>query len=149
MIPEFDSNGNLPPGIYRVKWDLFVERFGHTPHRSRLCEGLLLGITALARVGCVVVYIDGSFVTSKEVPNDFDACWDDRGINWTMLKQIEPTLLKFGNSSAAQKSKFKGEFFPAFNTPDDGKNTFLSFFQNDRDGNPKGIVAIDLKGIKI
>lgn len=148
MIPDFHINGNLPPGIYWATWDIFISRFGHTPHRKLLCEGLFIGITSLVKVGCKTVYIDGSFVTSKEHPGDFDACWDDRGIDWSKLMQIDPTMLNFVNMRAAQKAKYKGEFFPASNIANNTE-TFLDFFQTDRDGNPKGIVAIDLKGINL
>ena len=40
MIPEFDENGNLPPGVYFCDWQEFKERFGYTPKRSRMIEGL-------------------------------------------------------------------------------------------------------------
>ena len=40
MIPEFDENGNLPPGVYFCDWEEFKERFGYTPKRSRMIEGL-------------------------------------------------------------------------------------------------------------
>jgi hypothetical protein len=29
MIPDFDENGNLPPGIYFCNWNEFKKRFGH------------------------------------------------------------------------------------------------------------------------
>ena len=28
MIPDFDANGNLPPGIHRAVWKVFSKRFG-------------------------------------------------------------------------------------------------------------------------
>ena len=30
MIPDFDENGNLPPGVYEAQWDELVQRFGWT-----------------------------------------------------------------------------------------------------------------------
>ena len=51
------------------------------------------------------MYLDGSFVTSKQVPNDFDACWDEIGVNMSL---IDPVLLKFDRVRAAQKAKFRG-----------------------------------------
>jgi hypothetical protein len=28
LIPDFDANGNLPPGIHRAEWKEFSKRFG-------------------------------------------------------------------------------------------------------------------------
>jgi hypothetical protein len=56
------------------------------------------------------VYIDGSFVTSGETPNDFDACWDIHGVD---AARLDPVLLVFENQRAAQKIKYQGEFFSA------------------------------------
>ena len=38
--------------------------------------GLRAALESLKSAGCRTVYLNGSFVTSKEAPNDFDACWD-------------------------------------------------------------------------
>jgi len=62
MIPEFDENGNLPPGIYWASWEEILNKFGYTEHRRKLIDGLHKGITALSEVGCKEIYIDGSFV---------------------------------------------------------------------------------------
>jgi hypothetical protein len=106
------------------------------------------GLTSLKRSGCKRVYIDGSFVTDKKVPGDFDACWDEDGVDLDLLLMIESTILTFDNWRAAQKVKYGGEFFPAhiMATAD---MDYISFFQIDRSGNPKGIVAIDLIGSTI
>jgi hypothetical protein len=56
--------------------------------------------------GCRRVYIDGSFVTAKNGPNDFDACWEADGVNPDLL---DPTLLTWRDHRAAQKAKFGGE----------------------------------------
>ena len=39
-----------------------------------------MAIDSLRRAGCRTVYIDGSFATSKEIPNDFDVCWDEEDV---------------------------------------------------------------------
>lgn len=97
----------------------------------------------LATAGCTAAYIDGSFVSAKDFPRDFDVCWDARGVDPTVL---DPVFLDFSNSRAAQKRRFMGEFFPAQLPEGASGKTFLEFFQTDKDsGNPKGIVAIDLK----
>ncbi len=141
MIPTFNSDGNLPPGVHWATWQEFAARFGTTPHRQRLLQGLKSALDSLSKAGCEVVYIDGSFVTEKENPNDFDGCWDTTGVDPNFL---DPILLNFDNKRVAQKAKYLGEFFPAQGQADDAGRTFLEFFQTDRNGNLKGIVAIDL-----
>jgi hypothetical protein len=86
--------------------------------------------------------LDGSFVTAKPDPEDYDCAWDVVGVDPHLL---DPVLLDFRNQRAAQKAKFQGEFFPASSIADPRTGqTFLQFFQQDRNGQPKGIVALDL-----
>jgi hypothetical protein len=119
-----------------------VDRFGTTRHRQQLLAGLQAAVEALRAAGCRTVYIDGSFVTAKEVPNDFDGCWDIDGVDPTFL---DPILLTFDHGRAAQKAKYLGELFPAQLGEGDSGATFLEFFQIDKEsGNPKGIIAVEL-----
>jgi hypothetical protein len=146
MVPPFNANGQLPHGVHFCSWEEFVTRFGVTQHRLNLIAGLRIAMAQLQAAGCSTVYIDGSFVTHKLVPGDFDACWEANGVDMNQLKSTAPALLKFDAKRAAQKAAYGGEFFPA-GWPADGSGTlFLEFFQMDRDGNPKGIIAIDLVG---
>jgi len=143
VIPEFeDATGNLPPGIHPATWDEAVDRFGLTPWRRQLLEGLRRALDSLESAGCRGVYIDGSFVTRKDIPGDFDGCWEAAGVD---PDKLDPALLEFANLRAAQKAKFLGELFPAEADADPYGNSFLDFFQMDRDGNPKGIVAMELR----
>jgi hypothetical protein len=142
-IPPFNSDGNLPPGVHWATWQDFATRFGTTRHRKQLLKGLKSALDSLSKAGCQVVYIDGSFVTEKENPNDFDGCWDLTGVDPYLL---DPILLNFENKRAAQKAKYWGELFLAQDLADDARRTYLDFFQTDRNGNLKGIVAIDLGG---
>jgi hypothetical protein len=144
VIPSFDNEGNLPPGVHWTTWDEFIQQFGTTPYRQRLIQGLKSAIDVLSKAGCQIIYIDGSFVTKKEKPGDFDACWDTTGVDIDFLYQLDPILFTFDNKRAAQKIKYLGELFPASNQADLAGNTFLEFFQIDRNGDQKGIVAIDL-----
>lgn len=146
MIPDFDDNGNLPPGIHVVSWEEFSNLFGKTVHRRRLLQGLKAALDVLAIAGCRTVYIGGSFVTSKQVPNDFDACWDTEAVDFDLLYSAEPLLFDFTAGRKAQKIKYLGEFFPASSRNSDTGRTFLDFFQIDKEtGDPKGIIALDLR----
>jgi hypothetical protein len=142
MIPVFQGNGNLSPGIHWAEWKEFEGRFGINPHRRKLLKGLKAVIASLRKAGCRAIYIDGSFVTAKELPNDFDGCWSIEGVDPNLL---DPVLLDFSNGRAAQKAKYEGELFPAELIEGGSGKTWLDFFQQDRYGKPKGIVGIRLR----
>jgi hypothetical protein len=150
VIPPFetdpgeDGRYQLPPGIHVASWPELVERFGTNERRREILAGLLRALQALKAAGCRRAYVDGSFVTSKEVPGDFDGCWDHEGVDFDGL---DPVLLDFEGHREAQKAKFDGEMFLSMTQADALGRRFLDFFQLDRDGRPKGIVQIDLKGI--
>lgn len=147
MLPALNSDGLLPPGIHLAEWDEVWTGFGTTPHRRRLLSGFRRAITALKNAGCQTVYLDGSFVTSKDRPGDFDGCWDDTGVDLTVL---DPILLTFANGRAAQKIKFGGELFPAGAVADPASGSiFVDFFQIHKDtGAAKGIIVIDLQRLQ-
>src|SRR5687767_7269401 len=145
ISPIDPTTGNLPPGIHQASWRELEAAFGWNPHRVRLLAGLLEALRALRLAGCQRVYVNGSFVTAKDVPGDFDGCWDPHGVDPTLL---EPTLLGFSNRRAAQKAKYGGELFIATTIASTAGVTFLEFFQQDKvTGDRKGIVSIDLGGL--
>ncbi len=108
-------------------------------------SGLKAALVSLKDAGCQTAYLDGSFVTSKELPGDFDGCWDLQGVD---PGRLDPILLTFDRGRATQKAKYLGELFPSECVENASGKTFLEFFAVDKDtGNPKGIVAIDLRGL--
>jgi hypothetical protein len=123
-----------------------TSRFASNDHRRRLLLGLDRAMAALMAAGCTVVYLDGSFVTSKEFPKDYDACWEAAGV---IVAKLDPVFGDFSNRRAAQKVKYLGEFFPAHyrtRVPPSSFRTYLEFFQIDRNtGDPKGIIGINMK----
>jgi hypothetical protein len=143
VLPRFDPDtGLLPVGEHLATWDEVMERFGWNERRRALLDGLEEALELLAAVGCRRVWLNGSFVTAKDEPGDFDACWDTDGVD---LEQIDPVFLDLAVGRAAQKSRFGGEFFP--NVVEAGSGlVFAEFFQNERDGSRKGIVVVKLGG---
>ena len=72
--PEFDANGDMPPGIHPATLAEVVAHFGSgTPQRHQVARRLE-HIYALAKAsGHLVRFIVfGSFVTAKPAPNDVD-----------------------------------------------------------------------------
>ena len=105
---------------------------------------MLEALRLLKLAGCIRAYIDGSFVTAKEEPGDFDACWDAEGVNFDL---VDSRLLTFDRGRATQKAAFLGELFVSDARADPQGTLFRDFFQTDREGRRKGIVVIHLKDL--
>ncbi|MGQ0623791.1 MAG: DUF6932 family protein [Sporichthyaceae bacterium] len=138
MLPPFDAAGRLPDGEYPADWQEVVERFGWNERRRRLLDGLAEAIDLLVAAGCVRVWLNGSFVTAKDEPGDFDACWDTDGVD---LDALDPVLLDMSAGRATQKQRFGGELLPNVIETRSGLS-FADFFRNDRDTGRKGIVVL-------
>ena len=115
-----------------------MERFGWNRRRRELLDGLAEALELLAAAGCRRVWLNGSFVTAKDEPGDFDACWDTDGVD---LDLLDPVLLDMGRGRAAQKARFGGELLPNVVESESGLE-FAEFFRNERDTGRKGIVLL-------
>jgi len=147
MIPEFiEVFGSpwdlLPLGLHHSTLSDVENRYVYNQDRKRLFDGLIEASKNLRLAGCRCIYLNGSFVTAKPHPNDFDACWDPTGVD---MQLIDPVFNDFNNLRAAQKNRFGGEFFPSNNFANEIGQSFLEFFQTDRfSGKPKGIIVLRL-----
>jgi hypothetical protein len=142
VIPAFDERGNLPPGIHKADWRELEAAFGGSVSRALLLTGFRESLALLRVAGCRTAYLDGSFVTAKAEPADFDACWEVDGVD---VGHLDPLLHDFSDGRRAQKERFGGELFPADAAAAPGGTKFLDFFQRERGtGVAKGIVQIDL-----
>jgi hypothetical protein len=132
----------LPPGIHQAGLIEVENAFATTAWRRDLYGGLVKALEQLRSAGCLTIYLDGSYVTGKPRPGDFDACWDPTGVD---SKKLDPVFLDFKNGRAAQKAAFRGEFFPSSLICADVGQAFVDFFQVDRfTGKTKGIISISL-----
>lgn len=132
----------LPAGIHKATLEDVRVVFATNARRRELFDGLSQALMQLRFAGCPEVFLDGSYVTSKPHPGDFDACWNPSGVDYAKLDRV---FLDFKNGRAAQKAAFKGEFFPSSMTCTDVGNSFLEFFKLERHtGEQKGIVSIAL-----
>lgn len=130
----------LTPGVHCVGLKELQENFAFTSHRKNLLNGFIIGATELFKIGCSAIYLDGSFVTKKECPGDFDACWDMNGVNLANLPKIFDVRAK--DSIMMQKHIFGGEFYPNGIEGSSGI-LFMDFFQQIRQTNEKkGIIMV-------
>ncbi len=139
MIPSFDEHGNLPPGIHIAKMAELKKRFTCTTQRRALFRGLELLVSDLRGAGCRKLYIDGSFITNKPEPADYDACWEPTGVDAT----IKPILREMKAFALERKRVYGGDIFCQI--PNTGTN-YLAYFQKDRNERDKGIILIYLQG---
>lgn len=146
MIPTLENPHSspwavLPAGVHSASLEEVERVFASNAKRRRLFAGLKHACKALRDAGCATLFVDGSFVTAKPIPGDYDICWDPSGVD---PKRLDPVFLDFDDKRRSQKLKYGGEFFP-FNFQAEPGKTFLAFFQNDRfTGQPKGILSVDL-----
>ena len=147
MIPELiDVTGApwpvLPPGVHKADLTGIAAAFAINQWRRRLFDGLLEASRALKAAGCARLYVDGSYVTGKPIPGDYDVCWDPVGVVRQLLPQV---FHDFSNERAAQKAAYGGEFFPSSAAANTVGKTFLEFFQLERySGTRKGILEVEL-----
>lgn len=144
MSLRFSPSGLLPPGEHAVTLAEVAAQFGSTISRRDIFLGITLAATSLAVAGCRRLWVDGSFVTEKEAPRDWDGCWDAAGVHAHLL---DPVLLDFTDAGRHRmKTKYRADLFPASCVEKSSGLTFVEFFKVDKNtGTPKGILLIDLR----
>lgn len=144
MIPALVEIGGLwkvlPLGVHDATLEEVESRFATSERRKRLFSGFREGVMVLRKAGCRKIFLDGSFITEKPIPGDFDVCWDDTGVD---PAKLDPIFCDFKDNRKKQKERFYGEFFPANLLADSGR-TFLDYFQIDKyTGDTKGIICVN------
>jgi hypothetical protein len=73
VIPDFNEQGYLPPGIHGATLDEIAQRFGGESELRKVQMQSLRWVVDLAcRAGVLRIIVDGSFVTDVYEPNDVD-----------------------------------------------------------------------------
>ncbi len=143
MLVTDPNTGYLPPGIHVAGLRDVANRFANNSHRARLMAGLLTACRDLSAAGCEELLLNGSFVSDKPFPGDYDAAWETSGVD---AYRLDPVLLDFSNNRAAMKAKYLGDLFPASALDATGV-LYRDFFKTDRNGIEKGIVLINLRSL--
>ncbi len=113
-----------------------------TAARRRLLEGLNRALQNLAAAGVRRVWIDGSFVTDRDEPEDVDGCWE--ASEWILEDVLDPVFWDDRPPRQAMKQKYGVDFLIAL--PGAGpKPSLQEFFMTDRDGRPKGLLLLELE----
>lgn len=164
----------LPPGDYELTVEQLLEstlvigpvgaETWNAKWRRKLLENLAVMIGQLAQVGITEVFIDGSFVENKDVPNDIDGYFVCDATRWASgelihdLQQIDPVwtwdpvrrepFRRYPKEQLPMWHKYRVELFPDYGQfcglfdGDGRKLTFAEAFRISRGFGPKGIVKI-------
>lgn len=140
----------LEPGDHEAdSWEEIERKLGKSPERKELLIGLKRILIHLKSAGCKKVCLDGSFVTMKARPNDFDLCWDEEGVDENLL---DPILLDYYNFRMEMKEKYGGDILPTSGIGSINPfKTIEAFFRinHRRDGGKeKGLIIIYLQNFK-
>lgn len=142
VLPAFVENGNLPPGVYRVSLAQAIERFGEGSIQRRIVADRLNRIHALVKstgkLARFVVF--GSFVTSKDEPNDLDVVllMDD---DFELDAVTGEAALAFHHLEA--QSLFGASiFWTRRSAAIGGEQAMIEYWQACREGGQRGIIEI-------
>lgn len=74
MIPKRRSDGTLPPGVYQATIDEVLTTYLPTNQQRQILNDSLRRVVEELRMldASLLIFIDGSYVTSKAEPNDVD-----------------------------------------------------------------------------
>ncbi|HEV2747047.1 MAG TPA: hypothetical protein VGW34_07080 [Allosphingosinicella sp.] len=141
---SFDAtSGYLPLGAHALEWDQFCALCFFNLWRRRLGAGLYRALNNLRCAGCRTAIVDGSFVTAKPDPGDYDLAFDPTGVNAAL---IDPVLRRHGDGRRAMKAKYLGDIVPwGWTACAVTGLIYRDFFQRDRSGDPKGVILLNLE----
>lgn len=145
MIPALTEEGVLPSGLHEATLGEVRRRFGVANRRRvELMRGLSAVAARARRAGALWIYLDGSFVTNKKDPLDWDAVL-------VVPKGFDPTT-RDGVALAdrdAIRTMHEGDLLVFFEDDAQAIGHYVhQVFSHDRELRKKGIVVIRLKGEK-
>lgn len=144
-LPIFNKFGDLPPGVYVATIEEVTARFGSGAARRNTATQNLLRIYEVARaIGKVQRFIIfGSYVTSKDAPNDVDVILvmtDD--FNVAACDELARTL--FDHEAATAEFGASIFWIRPSHIIGETVDAFVTFWQRKRDKTLRGIVEIPL-----
>lgn len=142
-LPDFNDNGDLPPGVYQASWEEIVQRFGQGTGRRASNTRNLRHIYELAtKTGCMRRFVVfGSYVTGAPEPNDVD-------VILIMEDGFEPDQAPIEARGlfdhAVAQARYNASIFwmqPAL-LLGDTEEAFVAHWQIKRDGSKRGIIEV-------
>ncbi len=142
MLPQLTEIGDLPVGVHKATLGETIQRFGVGSDRRKLLALRLRRIHGIAqstrRLARFVVF--GSFLTSKDEPNDVDIFMVmDDGFDFSTLGGDAPLLF---DHAVAQSHFGCSVFWVRRLAAMGGEQAAIEDWQIKRDGTERGIVEI-------
>lgn len=140
--PDFNENGDLPPGIHQATLAEVIEHFGQTtPQRQIMARRLEHIYTLAIGTGHLARFIIfGSFVTTKPNPGDVDIflLMED---TFDVSQVSGETVLIFDHV-ITQNYEGASIFWVRRLAAFEGEEATVAHWQLKRDGNQRGIVEV-------
>lgn len=140
--PEFDVNGDLPPGVHQATLSEVIEHFGKSTLQRRIVAGRLTRIYHLAnsteKLKRFVIF--GSFITAKPAPNDVDVflLMDDSFVP----QHVADEAVIIFDHLATQEYEGASVFWLKMSGAIGGEQRAIEDWQTKRDRTRRGIVEV-------
>jgi hypothetical protein len=141
MALNFNSKGYLHKTI-TLTYEEFEQHFGTNPKRMEQIKNALPCFRIFHSCGCQTVYVDGSFVSKKKYPEDIDICFDPLSVDKREIKKVFPQFYDINQRGRIRRDQMCHIF-----TLEKENTELFDLLNADRDGNPKGLVKLDLNEI--
>ena len=140
--PDFNEDGDLPPGIHRATLSEVIEHFGKgTPQRSVMARRLERIYDLVVQTGQLAHFIIfGSFVTAKPAPGDIDIFMMME--NSFDVSQLSHEVALVFDHNAAQDYEGASIFWIRRLAALEGERAAIAYWQIKRDGRKRGIVEV-------
>lgn len=142
MLPALNSDGNLPEGVHLATEDEVFARFATPSARRQWLGEQLRSLLALAKSTGqrARVVLGGSFVTSKEVPNDLDV-WVVMSTEFAIEALPTPAYIVFDHVQA--RLRFQADvFWTKASIDPQVLHLWLDTYQTGKDFTRRGIVEV-------
>jgi hypothetical protein len=141
MTLDFNSQGFLHRTI-ALSYEEFRFHFGTNPRRIEQIDNASRYFYIFSLCGCTSVYIDGSFISKKEHPEDIDLCFDLTDVDPKKLERLFPQFFNLN-----QMGKIRRDFLCHIFHFSVSDMSLFELLQYDRDDNFKGFVELNLKDL--
>lgn len=143
MLPKFNEDGNLPPGIYHATFDEVIERFGGRTSlislKRQTATRHLVQFYEFVKDFAIGMCVDGSYVTSKLEPGDVDLILDLPN-DFVFTTTIERKMKQF------QEKMHVFPLIQGLQLHEQERERRVDGFIQDRPGKPpKGIVYVEMR----